>query len=159
MVAAIRLLAFLLVPLLVGAGSGFLTGGAVRDWYPSLVRPSFAPPSWVFGPVWTALYLMMGLAAWFVWRKAGSSPAGRVALGLFALQLVLNGLWSVLFFGLRAPGPALIEIVVLWAAIAATLRAFWRIDAGAGWLLVPYLAWVTFATALNAGFWWLNRSG
>jgi translocator protein len=159
MVAAIRLLAFLLVPLLVGAGSGFLTGGAVRDWYPSLVRPSFAPPSWVFGPVWTALYLMMGLAAWLVWRKAGTTPAGRVALGLFALQLVLNGLWSVLFFGLRAPGPALIEIVVLWAAIAATLRAFRRVDAVAGWLLVPYLAWVTFAAILNAGFWWLNRAG
>jgi translocator protein len=159
MVAAIRLLAFLLVPLLVGAGSGFLTGGAVRDWYPSLVRPSFAPPSWVFGPVWTALYLMMGLAAWLVWRKAGTIPAGRVALGLFALQLVLNGLWSVLFFGLRAPGPALIEIVVLWAAIAATLRAFRRVDAVAGWLLVPYLAWVTFAAILNAGFWWLNRAG
>jgi len=159
MAAAIRLLAFLLVPLLVGAGSGFLTSGAVRDWYPSLVRPSFAPPSWIFGPVWTALYLMMGLAAWLVWRKAGSTPAGRVALGLFAVQLVLNGLWSVLFFGLRAPGPALIEIVVLWVGIAATLRAFWRLDAGAGWLLVPYLCWVTFATALNAGFWWLNRSG
>lgn len=159
MLAALRLLAFLLVPLLVGAGSGFVTAGAVREWYPSLVRPSFAPPSWVFGPVWTALYLMMGLAAWLVWRKAGSDPAGRVALGLFALQLVLNGLWSLLFFGLRAPGLALVEIVVLWVAIAATLRGFWRIDAAAGWLLVPYLAWVTFATALNAGFWWLNRSG
>lgn len=159
MLAALRLLAFLLVPLLVGAGSGFVTAGAVREWYPSLVRPSFAPPSWVFGPVWTALYLMMGLAAWLVWRKAGSDPAGRIALGLFALQLVLNGLWSLLFFGLRAPGVALVEIVVLWVAIAATLRGFWRIDAAAGRLLVPYLAWVTFATALNAGFWWLNRSG
>jgi tryptophan-rich sensory protein len=157
--AAIRLVAFLLVPLLVGAGSGFVTAGAVRDWYPALVRPSFAPPSWIFGPVWTALYLMMGLAAWLVWNRAGSSPAGRVALGLFVLQLALNGLWSVLFFGLRAPGPALIEIVVLWAGIAATLRAFWRLAACAGWLLMPYLAWVTFATALNAGFWWLNRSG
>jgi tryptophan-rich sensory protein len=157
--AALRLLAFLLVPLLVGAGSGFVTTGAVRDWYPTLVRPSFAPPSWVFGPVWTALYLMMGFAAWLVWRKAGSDPAGRVALGLFAVQLVLNGLWSLLFFGLRAPGLALIEIVVLWVAIAAMRRGFWRVDAAAGWLLVPYLAWVTFATALNAGFWWLNRSG
>jgi translocator protein len=159
MIAVVRLLAFVLIPLLVGAGSGFVTAAAVRDWYPTLVRPSFAPPAWVFGPVWTVLYCMMGFAAWLVWRKGGRSAAGRVALGLFALQLVLNGLWSLLFFGMRAPGVALIEIVVLWAAIAVTLGAFRRVDAVAGWLLVPYLAWVTFATVLNAGFWWLNRSG
>ena len=158
-IAAARLLAFLLVPLLVGAGSGFMTAGAVRDWYPSLVRPSFAPPSWIFGPVWTLLYLMMGFAAYLVWQRGGGAAAARTALALFGAQLVLNGLWSVLFFGLRAPGLALVEIVVLWVAIAATLWAFWRIRPAAGALLVPYLAWVTFATALNAGFWWLNRPG
>lgn len=157
--AAIRLLAFLLGPLVVGAGSGLMTASAVRDWYPTLVRPSFAPPSWVFGPVWTLLYLMMGLAAYLVWRRGAATRATRIALALFVGQLVLNGLWSVLFFGLRAPGLALIEIVVLWAAIVATLWMFWRVRRIAGVLLIPYLAWVTFATALNAGFWALNRPG
>ncbi|MDH4350872.1 MAG: tryptophan-rich sensory protein [Gemmatimonadota bacterium] len=157
--AVARFLAFLLIPVAVGAGSGFLTVGAVREWYPSLVRPSFAPPSWVFGPVWTVLYLMMGLAAYLVWRHRAHEDRVRAALALFAGQLVLNGLWSVLFFGVRSPGLALVEIVVLWVAIAATLRAFWQINVPAGALLLPYLGWVSFATALNAGFWFLNRAG
>jgi len=157
-VTALRFVAFLLVPLLVGAGSGVLTAGAVRDWYPTLVRPSFAPPSWVFGPVWTTLYVMMGLAASLVWQRAGGTAAARTALVWFGVQLALNGLWSVVFFGLRAPGLALLEIVLLWGTIAMTVRAFWLVRPVAGVLLIPYLAWVTFATALNAGFWWLNRS-
>ena len=123
----------------------------------SLVRPSFAPPTWVFGPAWTTLYVMMGLAAFLVWQQGLARPDVRRALTLFGVQLVLNGLWSPLFFGLRAPGLALVEIVVLWFAILATLVAFWRTRRVAGGLLVPYLAWVTFATALNAGFWALNR--
>jgi tryptophan-rich sensory protein len=108
--------------------------------------------------VWTALYVTMGLAAYLVWQRAGGMAAARTALLWFGVQLVLNGLWSVVFFGLRAPGLALLEIVLLWGAIVMTVRVFWLVRPVAGALLVPYLAWVTFATALNAGFWWLNRS-
>lgn len=153
----LRLVVALLLPQVVGVGSAFATMGAVRDWYPSLVRPSFAPPSWVFGPVWTALYLMMGVAAFLVWQRGLARPDVRLALGLFVAQLVLNGLWSILFFGMRSPGLAFVEIVALWVLIVLTLWTFWRVSPLAGGLLVPYLAWVTFAAALNFGFWWLNR--
>ena len=158
-VAVLVLLGFLAVPVVVGAGSGFATMGGVRDWYPTLVRPSFAPPTWVFGPVWTTLYLMMGFAAWLVWQRRGTGAQVRTALVLFTVQLVLNALWSPLFFGLRSPGLALAEIVVLWWAILATLVVFWKVRPVAGGLLVPYLAWVSFATILNAGFWLLNGAG
>ena len=109
----------------------------------------------VSGPVWTLLYLAMALAAWRVWRH-GQHPDRKLALGLFAVQLALNLLWSGLFFGLTAVGAALVEIVVLWLAIVATLVAFGRIDSIAGWLMVPYAAWVLFAVTLNAAIWWLN---
>ena len=113
-------------------------------------------PAWVFGPVWTALYLSMAIAAWLVWRRAGW-PGGARALGLFAVQLALNAAWSPLFFGLRSPAAGLVDIAALWLAIAATVFAFFRIAPVAGALLVPYWLWVTFATALNAAIWSLNR--
>lgn len=125
-----------------------LTGTSVDDWYVGLSKPSWTPPGWVFGPVWTALFLMMGVALWRVWLRRDRHPVD-LPVGLFAAQLALNVAWSGLFFALRSPLAALFEIVVLWCAIAATLVAFRRVSAGAGWLLVPYLAWVGFAAALN----------
>jgi tryptophan-rich sensory protein len=145
------------VPLIVAAVSGVATARGVATWYPSLTKPSFNPPAWVFGPVWTVLYVMMGVAAFLVWRKGIETEGVKLALTFFAIQLALNGLWSILFFGLRAPGWALIEIVILWAAIGGTILVFRRVDPVAGWLLLPYWAWVSFASVLNASLWWLNR--
>ena len=145
------------IPLGVGAVGGFATSSSVSSWYLTLTKPPWNPPSWVFGPVWTLLYILMGLAAWLVWRLGASDPKVRAALILFGVQLVFNLLWSVLFFGLRSPGWALLEIVLLWALILATLVAFYRLRPAAGWLLVPYQLWVTFATVLNATIWSLNR--
>jgi benzodiazapine receptor len=124
-------------------------------WYASLVKPALTPPAWVFGPVWTLLYLMMGIAAWLVWRTQGLTGA-LGPLGLFLVQLALNALWSYLFFGLKHPGLAFLDIVALWLAILATLVAFWRAYPAAGLLLLPYLLWVSFATYLNFQFWRLN---
>ena len=124
-------------------------------WYAELARPSFAPPGWVFGPVWTVLYIMMGVALWLVWSRGRLSEVA-LPLTLFGLQLVLNALWPVVFFGLHRPGLAFAEIVCLWVAIAATVAVFWRHRPIAGALLLPYLAWVTFAAVLNLAFWRLN---
>jgi translocator protein len=132
------------------------TSSSVSTWYQALHKPAFNPPSWVFGPVWTVLYGMMACAAWLVWRKLGFGEA-RLPLSLFIVQLCLNTAWSVLFFGLRQPGWACLEICLLWAAIAATLATFWRVSPVAGWLLVPYLLWVSFAAILNLNLWLLNR--
>jgi tryptophan-rich sensory protein len=125
------------------------------SWYDALKKPTWNPPSWVFGPAWTLLYILMATAAWLVWREGGWKRHGR-ALNLFLLQWLLNALWTPLFFGLHRPGLALIGILALWLAIAATLIAFWRISRPAGLLLVPYLAWVSFASALNFAIWHLN---
>ena len=143
--AAGALVAFVAVTLAAGA-----LGGIVTDpgWYQSLARPSWAPPPWLFGPVWTTLYVLMALAAFWVWYAKGFGGA-RTALTLYGLQLVLNAAWTPVFFGLREPAWALIVLVALWIAIAATIVAFARIRKGAAWLLVPYLAWVSFAGALN----------
>ncbi|GIV57543.1 MAG: sensory protein TspO [Rhodothermaceae bacterium] len=125
------------------------------DWYASLAKPRWNPPGYVFGPVWSVLYLLMGIAAWLVWKQEGFEGA-RVALGLFLVQLVLNGLWSYLFFGQHRIDLAFVEIVGLWLAILATTIAFWRVRPLAGMLLIPYLAWVAFAGALNLQLWRLN---
>jgi benzodiazapine receptor len=124
-------------------------------WYQELAKPTWTPPAWLFGPVWFVLYVTIGVAAWLVWRRArfAEAPAAWLAWGA---QLALNGAWSWIFFGLRAPGPALIEIAVLWLAILATIVAFHRLRPVAAALLLPYLAWVGFATALNAAIWRLN---
>jgi uncharacterized protein YbjT (DUF2867 family)/tryptophan-rich sensory protein len=149
-------LLFFLVICFGAAGIGAaLTAVSVRDWYQTLSRPAWTPPDWVFGPVWTTLYFLMAIAAWLVWRRTGWS-AGRTALGLFALQLVLNVAWSGLFFTLRSPGFALVDIVLLWAAIAATLWSFGRVSTLAASLFVPYLLWVSYATALNWAIWKMN---
>jgi len=125
------------------------------EWYTQLVKPGFTPPNWVFGPVWTLLYLSMGVAAWLVWRQSGWQVA-RWALTTYAIQLVLNALWSFLFFGKHLIGAALADITVLLSAIIVTTILFWRITPPAGWLMVPYVLWVAFASALNYRFWILN---
>ncbi len=127
----------------------------IEGWYAALEKPSWRPPNWVFGPVWTVLYIAMAVAAWLVWRQKGW-PGARVPLTLFGVQLALNVAWSWLFFGLRSPGLGFADIILLWMAIVATLVAFWRRSAVAGLLFVPYLAWVTFAAVLNYSIWQMN---
>ena len=137
------------VPAIVGAR--FVPGA----WYQELAKPAWTPPGWLFGPVWTLLYLTIGVAAWLVWRRSGWRAAAP-AWWAWSIQLLLNGAWSWIFFGLRAPGAALLDIVALAAAIVVTIALFRRLHPVGGLLLLPYLAWVSFATALNAAIWWLN---
>lgn len=124
-------------------------------WYAGLNKPIWNPPGWVFGPVWTTLYSAMAVAAWLVWRRGGVA-AQRRPLGLFCVQLTLNAAWTPLFFGMHRMGLAFTEMLLLCAAITATLIAFFRVSRPAGWLLVPYLAWVCFAAVLNFTLWRLN---
>lgn len=142
------------VPGIVGS---LFTAPAIPAWYDGLVKPAFNPPGWVFGPIWTVLYLMMGIALFLIIRGGLSVRRIKVAAVVFAVQLFLNGLWSYIFFGLRSPGWALAEIAVLWISIAVCLVLFLRISRAAGILLVPYLGWVTFATVLNGAICTLNR--
>jgi tryptophan-rich sensory protein len=139
----------------VGFVGGLATASSVDSWYQSLDKPSWTPPDMLFGPVWTVLYILMGIAAWLVWKRAGDRMIHR-PLAFYALQLLLNACWSFIFFGLRNPGAALIEIFFLWAAIVITITLFARVDRKAAWLLAPYLAWVSFAVALNFAIWRLN---
>lgn len=140
---------------LVASAGGYATSLSVQDWYQTLERPELNPPDAVFGPVWTVLFALMAVAAWRVWRRTGFAGA-PLAIGLFLAQLVLNLGWSVLFFGMQRPDLALIEILILWPLILATLIAFWRHDRIASALLVPYLLWVGFAIYLNAAIVLLN---
>ena len=151
----VGLLAFLTACFAAAGLGSLVTTPRINGWYAELDKPFFNPPSWIFGPVWSVLFLAMAVAGWLVWRRRGFSGAW-VALTLFGVQLVLNVLWSTLFFGLKSPGAALVEIVVLWTAILATLLSFRRTSRPAAALLVPYLAWVTFATLLNLEIWRLN---
>ena len=132
-------------------GARFLPGA----WYAALAKPAWNPPSAVFAPVWTVLYASMGVAAWLVWRRGGFAGAGP-ALVAFGVQLVLNALWSYLFFGLHRPGIAFADIVALWVVILVVAGLFWRVDWRAGALMVPYLVWVGFASCLNFALWRLN---
>jgi len=148
-------IAFLAPCFAVSALGAAATASSVHTWYRALAKPSFNPPDWVFAPVWTLLFFMMAVAAWRVWRRDGLRRA-RLAIALFGIQLALNLAWSLLFFGLRSVGAALVEIIVLLFAVAATAALFWRHDRIAGALLIPYAAWVAFATVLNAAIWHLN---
>lgn len=132
-----------------------LTQPSLGDWYTQLRKPTWTPPDWVFAPVWSALFLCMAVAAWLIWRDRRVAGT-KLALTLFAVQLALNVAWSGVFFALRLPGIACLEIVVLWLAIAATTALFCRRNRAAAMLMLPYLAWVTFAGALNAAIWRMN---
>ena len=151
----VALAGFVALCFAVAAAGGAVTATSVETWYAGLAKPPFNPPDWVFGPVWTALYLMIAVAGWRVWRRRSESGAW-LALGAWGVQLSLYLSWSMLFFGARMIGAALVEIAVLLAAILITAALFWRIDRIAGVLLVPYAAWVGFATVLNAALWRLN---
>jgi benzodiazapine receptor len=141
--------------LAVAALGGLATSSSVDSWYAGLEKPGFNPPNAVFAPVWTTLYVVMAVAVWRVWR-ASRGVDRRRAMTLYGAQLALNLLWSILFFGLREPAAALVEIVVLFALILLTTRSFWRIDRAAGLMLTPYAAWVAFASVLNFEIWRLN---
>ena len=141
---------------LAGVIGSVFTTPAIPTWYAALAKPAFTPPSWLFAPAWITLYLLMGIAASLVWRVGLDQKQVRTALILFLVQLVLNALWSMAFFGLQSPLGGIIVIVLLWAAILLTILKFFRISTVAGALLVPYIAWVTFAATLNAYIYVLN---
>lgn len=143
--------------LCVGGGTliGIASASGDTEWYRSLIKPAWNPPSWVFGPVWTTLYALMAIAAWRVWRRGGWAAQGT-ALRLFLLQLLLNFGWSIVFFRFQQVELALVDIGVMWVLIVLTIRAFARAERPAAWLLVPYLAWVSYAFSLNAAIAILN---
>jgi len=142
---------------LAGVIGSLFTMPSIPGWYAGLVKPSFNPPGWIFGPVWTALYAMMGVAAWLVYDKGFKRPEVRKALTVFAVQLVLNTLWSIVFFGAHQILGAVIVIILLWAMILWTILLFRKISKAAAWLLVPYILWVSFATILTVTIYALNR--
>jgi benzodiazapine receptor len=152
----LALLIFFGICVAVGASGSLFTAGSVKTWYPGLLKPAGTPSAWVFGPVWSILYLLMAAAAWLVWRQRNDQNV-RLALAFFMAQLILNGLWSAVFFGLRRPGAALAEIIVLLAAIALTVVRFAEFSRLAFWLMTPYGAWVLYAAYLNFGIWRLNK--
>ncbi len=153
----IRIVLVVMTCLVIGYLSGTVTRESILTWYPTLVKPVFNPPNWLFGPVWTLLYAMMGVAGGLIWNHIESDRENvKKAFLFFIIQLGLNALWSYLFFGLHNPLIALIEIILLWLMIFETYTQFKRIDKVAGLLLIPYLLWVSFATVLNASIWWLN---
>lgn len=144
--------------LAIGYTSGMVTRSSITTWYPTLIKPSFNPPNWIFAPVWSTLYAMMGVAAGLVWNAIKSNEeVVKKALIFFLIQLGLNALWSYLFFGLHNPMLAGLEIIVLWLMIYETYVQFSKINKIAGYLFIPYLAWVSFAAVLNGSIWWLNR--
>jgi translocator protein len=151
-----KLILSLILTLGTGAIAGIFTGQSVSGWYATLNQPSFNPPNWIFGPVWSALYTLMGISLYLVWKMELSGERNRAIL-VFMVQLLLNFSWSFLFFYFQMPGAALIEIIFLWASILTMNILFFRIKPAASYLNIPYLMWVTFAAALNAAYYFLNR--
>lgn len=152
----LRLAASVIIALSAGAIGSIFTSASLFTWYAGIAKPSFNPPDWVFGPVWTLLFVLMAISLFLVWKKGTHKKAVRIALFIYAVQLLLNILWSALFFGLQNPFFAFLEIIVLWAAILLTIVFFHRISRPAAWLLVPYLLWVSFAAVLNITIYLLN---
>ncbi len=141
---------------LAGALGSIFTISAIPNWYAGLVKPALNPPSWVFGPAWTTLYALMGIAAFLVWKEGWGRREVKAALAVFGLQFFLNAIWSIIFFGLQSPFWAFVDIIALWLAILWTIVAFYRISKPAAYLLLPYILWVSFAAYLNASIWLLN---
>ena len=150
----------LVISIVVCQGAGIIgslfTTPAIPTWYAALQKPAFTPPNWLFAPAWITLYLLMGIAAFLIWRVGLENRRVRTALIIFLVQLVLNSLWSVVFFGMQSPLYGIIVIIILWLAILLTILKFARISSLAAWLLVPYILWVSFASALNIAIWLLN---
>lgn len=153
------LLGFFVMCFAVAGAGGYVTSTTVGSWYPTLNKPSWTPSGRTIGMVWNVLFLLMAIAGWLIWKQVGWTDRGRLAWMLFAAQLALNLLWSVCFFGLKSPGLAMAELLLLEASVIATLICFWRINFWPGLLFVPYAMWVAFAGLLNFMFWWLNRAG
>lgn len=151
-----KLIIAIVVSELAGVVGSVFTVSAIPTWYAGLVKPTLNPPSWVFGPVWITLYFLMGIAAFLVWRKGFERRDVKMALGIFGVQLFLNAIWSIIFFGLHNPFWAFIEIIVLWLAIVWTIVVFYRISKPAAYLLLPYILWVSFAGYLNYSIWMIN---
>jgi translocator protein len=146
----------LAIPLAAGAVGSLFTTPAIPTWYAQLVKPFFTPPNWLFSPIWTALYILMGIALYLVWTRGWNDKYVQMAIAIFAMQLTLNVLWTFLFFGLHSPFLGLVGIALLWVAIILTIIAFFRVSAGAAILLVPYFVWVSFAAILNYAVFVLN---
>ena len=141
---------------LAGIIGSFFTISAIPNWYAGLAKPALNPPAWVFGPAWTTLYALMGIAAFLIWRMGWERKEVKMALGVFGIQLFLNAIWSIIFFSLHSPGWALVDIVLLWLAIVWTIAVFYKISKPAAYLLLPYILWVSFASYLNYAIWVLN---
>ncbi len=152
----LKLIIAIVVSQLAGIIGSIFTMPSIDGWYALITKPALNPPSWVFGPVWTTLFVLMGISAFLIWKKGLDQKGVKVALGIFLGQLILNTLWSIIFFGLHSPFWAFIEIIFLWLAILTTIVAFYKISKTAGWLLVPYLLWVSFASYLNYSIYALN---
>lgn len=154
-VLLIKFLVSILLPLSLGAIAGIVTAQAIPEWYAALNRPSFNPPNWIFGPVWTTLYILMGISLFLIWKQEPGKERNRAIL-IFLFQLLLNFVWSFIFFYFKLMGFALIEIILLWISIVLMLILFYKIKPIASYINIPYLLWVTFATVLNASYYFLN---
>ena len=153
----LKLIIAIIIPVAIGAASGFFTSSEIPGWYQTINKPTWNPPSWLFGPVWTTLYVMMGIALFLIWKYDASQSVKKTAIILFAVQLVLNFFWSFIFFNQHQIGWAVVEIITMWVFILLTIFAFAPISKIAAWLLVPYISWVSFATILNYTIWQLNK--
>jgi benzodiazapine receptor len=156
LIAISKLIVSIIICQLAGVIGSLFTTPAIPTWYATLKRPSFTPPNWVFSPVWITLFVLMGIAAFLVWNKGLNDQKVKMALSIFAVQLILNVLWSVMFFGLRSPLAGLSDIAALWVAILLTILCFFKVSNTAGILLIPYILWVSFAAVLNFSIWRLN---
>lgn len=154
---SVKLLLSIAIPVAVGATAGLFTSAEIPGWYQTIQKPSWNPPNWLFAPVWTSLYVLMGIALFLIWKSTATDKVKQKAISLFAIQLALNFCWSFIFFNQHQIGWALVEIVVMWLFILLTIFAFAPISKVAAWLLVPYISWVSFATILNYTIWQLNR--
>jgi tryptophan-rich sensory protein len=152
----VKLIIAVSIPVAVGATSGFFTATGVSNWFQTINKPSWNPPGWIFGPVWTTLYVMMGFALYLIWKSDATVEFKKTAISLFAAQLLLNFFWSFIFFNQHQIGWAVLEIIAMWVLILLTIFAFARVNNTAAWLLVPYISWVSFATILNYTIWKLN---
>ena len=150
-----KLLLLILLCQLAGLIGSVFTFSAIPNWYAGLVKPSFNPPNWLFGPVWTTLYTMMGVALFLIIEK-GKGSKKKIAIKIFTIQLALNALWSIIFFGFKLPGLAFLEIIILWIFIVLSIKKFWPISKTSAYLLIPYLLWVSFASVLNFSIFSLN---
>lgn len=152
----VKLIISVTIPVATGAIAGLFTASSVNGWFLTIIKPSFNPPSWLFAPVWTALYIMMGIACFLVWNSKVDVKLKNKALGFYMVQLLLNFLWSLIFFYAHQPGWALFDIILMWGMILSTILQFGKISSTAAWLLVPYISWVSFAAVLNFAIWKLN---